>query len=177
MQIRSLSKCERIGAVMRIPEPDPPHLIHRQLERGAPFVVAARNTTASPFATTVTGVPKARSTATMHDMDPSIWSTSDRSTFVVTTGTDPANPSGRITNAEGGWTIVDDPQARPPFATMYEAANAIIGVSDIDYNDYLLGKGEESRTVFTTSEQMQRIVHEGRWEMISASAPRLDDVN
>jgi hypothetical protein len=112
----------------------------------------------------------------MTRMAPIIWSTTDRNVFVVTTGIDPTQPSGQIRRSEGGWVIVEHPQAQP-YPTMYEAADALVGVSATDYKDYLLGKGEESRTVFTTAEQMQRIVNEGGWRMISASAPRLDDVN
>ena len=67
---------------------------------------------------------------------------------------------------------------RTPFASMYEAANALAGASgNVDYKDYLLGKGEESRSVWTTAEQLRRITDEGGWQLISASAPRLDDVN
>jgi hypothetical protein len=111
-------------------------------------------------------------------MQPSIWSTPDRNTFLVCTGVDPQQAAGQINKDDHGWIIAGDPQNRPPFKTMYEAASALAGVSaELEYTDYLLAKGEDSRTVFTTAEQMKRIIDEGGWKMVSASAPRNDDVN
>ena len=111
-------------------------------------------------------------------MTPSIWSTRDRDTLAVCTDVDAKRAIGHIRRHEHGWVIVDDPQQRSAFATIYDAANALAGIAErIEYKDYLLGKGEESRTVRTTSEQVKRIIDEGGWKMVSASAPRLDEVN
>ena len=110
-------------------------------------------------------------------MEPSIWSTPDRTLFVVTTGVDPSKPLAEIRKTDGGWVIVDDVERRAPFAKLQEAADAVVGMADVEYKDYLLGKGEDSRTVFTSAEQLRRITDEGGWKLISASAPRLDDVN
>ena len=111
-------------------------------------------------------------------MAPSIWSTTERGKLAVSTGVDPGDAIGYVSSRDHGWIIADDPEGRSPFGTMYEAANALAGVTgDIEYSDYLLGKGEESRTVYTTSEQVKRIIDEGGWKMISASAPRGNDVN
>ena len=111
-------------------------------------------------------------------MQPSIWTTPDRNTHIVCTGVNLEQAAGQITKQEHGWVIVGDPQNRPPFRDMHDAANALAGVSEaVEYKDYFLAKGEDSRTVFTTAEQMKRIIDEGGWKMITASAPTSDDVN
>jgi hypothetical protein len=61
---------------------------------------------------------------------------------------------------------------------VYEAANALAQVTaPIDYQDFVVGKGEESRTVRTSTEQIKRISEQSNSKMISASAPRCNDVN
>jgi hypothetical protein len=111
-------------------------------------------------------------------MDPSIWSTRDPNTFIVSLGVDPSESIGQITKRDDGWVILTETQPRVPYLTLQDAASALAGLSgEIDYYDYLLGKGEDTHTVLTTAAQMKRIVDEGGWKMISASARHPDDVN
>ncbi len=110
---------------------------------------------------------------------PSIWTTRDRDTLAVSITGDPEQAIGQIRKQGHNWVIVNGrDHDEITFKTMYEAANVLAGAPDqIEYKDYFLGKGEESRTVWTTSEQIQRITDQGHWVMITASAPRTDDVN
>jgi hypothetical protein len=111
-------------------------------------------------------------------MATSIWSTQDNDVMAVCEGVDPSEVVGKIKRADHGWTIVGGPEKGSSFKTMYEAADALAKTGNQeDYKDYLLGKGEDSRTVRTTAEQMRLITEQGGWKMISASAPRYDEVN
>jgi hypothetical protein len=111
-------------------------------------------------------------------MATSIWSTQDNDVMAVCEGVDPNQAVGKIKRADHGWTIVEGSEEGSSFKTMYEAADALARTGNHeDYKDYLLGKGEDSRTVRTTAEQMRVITEQGGWKMISASAPRYDEVN
>ena len=110
---------------------------------------------------------------------PSIWTTRNRDTLAVSITGDPEQPIGEIRKEGHNWVIANSREhGDSTFKTMYEAANVLAGApDDTEYKDYFLGKGEESRTVWTTSEQIQCITDGGHWVMITASAPRSDDVN